>query len=140
MYSPKIFRKNLSKQLCFLTPLDGFSCNAISNNVKAKWSLKCWLYTFCEILCSTFKYLYLRMMVPFLPCIYVTLSSDPPPKKKYVEHCCLLRFWKVLFHILLESELEIPWCKMAGYVKHWKVEHFLPSQPSLTYDKWNISD
>ena len=62
MYFPKILRTPFYKHLCFLTPLDGFSCNVISNNVKARWSVKCWLQKFCNILCSTFKYLYLSLI------------------------------------------------------------------------------
>ena len=151
MYFPKILRTPFYKHLCFLTPLDGFSCNVISNNVKARWSVKCWLQKFCNILCSTFKYLYLSLIFykfrqfaktvfTFLLCVNVALLGDFFPRKTHKikwSNCYLNRVGKVLFSYFTRKRVgnSLKLRQMAGYVKHWKVENFLHSQPSLSHEK-----
>ena len=56
MYFPKIFRKTFSKHLYFLTTLDSFFCNAVSNNVKSRCFIECLFKKFvklCAVLSNT---------------------------------------------------------------------------------------
>ena len=84
----------------------------------------------------SFVYVY----VSFLGYFSRTLPS-PPKKTKQTNKWSNYYLLEVnFFHILLEREdwISLKRCKNAGYVTHWIVQDFLPSEYSLVHNKWNI--
>ena len=73
------------------------------------------------------------MIITFILCDYVTLMGDFYVRKtqetsRVIVVCSRLE--------RIGNSLKI--CKMADYVKHWKVENFVRSQPSLAHEKRDI--
>ena len=112
MYFLNLFKAPFSKHLYFLTALDSFFCNVVSNDVKSRWLLSACSKTFVKfcVVLSNACILYLifykfrwfgNMVVMFILCLCCTyggFSSKENPKNSW-RNCCLLRVredWKFL--------------------------------------------